>query len=77
MSAFYGLTAEEISRSESIPLGTAKTRIRAGLQKVRAAISTEINEDVGPTPPAHRPRHGAADPADLAFQMDPNQEQLP
>lgn len=38
LSALYGRTAEEISVSESIPLGTAKTRIRAGLQKLRAAL---------------------------------------
>src|SRR5205085_2306723 len=28
LAAFYGRTAEEISRAEAIPLGTAKTRIR-------------------------------------------------
>jgi RNA polymerase sigma factor (sigma-70 family) len=38
LAALYGRTAEEISVSESIPLGTAKTRIRAGLQKLRAAL---------------------------------------
>lgn len=38
LAALYGRTAEEISMSESIPLGTAKTRIRAGLQKLRAAL---------------------------------------
>ncbi len=38
LAALYGRTAEEISASESIPLGTAKTRIRAGLQKLRAAL---------------------------------------
>ncbi len=38
LAALYGRTAQEISVSESIPLGTAKTRIRAGLQKLRAAL---------------------------------------
>jgi RNA polymerase sigma factor (sigma-70 family) len=38
LAALYGRTAEEISTSESIPLGTAKTRIRAGLSKLRAAL---------------------------------------
>ncbi len=38
LAALYGRTAEEISVSESIPLGTAKTRIRTGLQKLRAAL---------------------------------------
>jgi RNA polymerase sigma factor (sigma-70 family) len=38
LAALYGRTANEISSSESIPLGTAKTRIRAGLSKLRAAL---------------------------------------
>ncbi len=38
LAAFYGHTAEEISVSEDIPLGTAKTRIRMGLAKVRAML---------------------------------------
>ena len=39
LAALYGRTAEEISSSESIPLGTAKTRIRAGLRKLRAELN--------------------------------------
>jgi RNA polymerase sigma factor (sigma-70 family) len=39
LAAFYGRTAEEISRSEAIPLGTAKTRIRLGLRRVRALLT--------------------------------------
>jgi len=38
LAAFYGHTAEEISRTENIPLGTAKTRIRLGLRKVKALL---------------------------------------
>jgi RNA polymerase sigma factor (sigma-70 family) len=38
LAAFYGHTAEEISRSENIPLGTAKTRIRLGLRKIRSLL---------------------------------------
>jgi RNA polymerase sigma-70 factor (ECF subfamily) len=38
LAAVFGRTAAEISESEQIPLGTAKTRIRAGLQKMRAAL---------------------------------------
>jgi RNA polymerase sigma-70 factor (ECF subfamily) len=38
LAALYGRTAEEISQSEGIPLGTAKTRIRTGLQKLRNAL---------------------------------------
>ena len=45
-AAFYGRTAREISDSEGIPLGTAKTRIRSGLLKLRAELATAR----GPTP---------------------------
>jgi len=37
LSAVYGYTAEEVSRAEAVPLGTAKSRIRRGLQRLRAA----------------------------------------
>ena len=39
LATLCGRTAAEISESESIPLGTAKTRIRSGLLKVRASMS--------------------------------------
>ena len=38
MSAFFGRTAREIGEIEGIPLGTAKTRIRTGLLKLRDAF---------------------------------------
>jgi RNA polymerase sigma factor (sigma-70 family) len=38
LAAFYGHTAEEISVAEGIPLGTAKTRVRLGLRKVRGLL---------------------------------------
>lgn len=38
LAALYGRTIEEISSSESIPNGTAKTRVRAGLRKLRTAL---------------------------------------
>lgn len=44
LAAFYGRTAEEISRSEAIPLGTAKTRIRLGLRRIRAIMTTTAEE---------------------------------
>ena len=44
LAAFYGRTAEEISRSEAIPLGTAKTRIRLGLRRIRAMLTTPAEE---------------------------------
>jgi RNA polymerase sigma-70 factor (ECF subfamily) len=33
-----GLTAREISEAASVPLGTAKSRVRLGLQKTRAVL---------------------------------------
>jgi RNA polymerase sigma factor (sigma-70 family) len=38
LAAIYGRTALEISESEGIPLGTAKTRIRTALIRLRAAV---------------------------------------
>ena len=38
LAAVYGRTALEISESEAIPLGTAKTRIRTALIRLRAAV---------------------------------------
>ena len=39
LAAVYGRTAAEIGEAESIPLGTAKTRIRAGMAKLRVALA--------------------------------------
>jgi RNA polymerase sigma-70 factor (ECF subfamily) len=44
MAGIYGMTAQQIAQSEGIPLGTAKTRIRDGMGKLRAAY---LPEDVG------------------------------
>ena len=41
LAAFYGYTAREISQCEAIPLGTAKTRVRRGLAKVRSLLHQE------------------------------------
>jgi RNA polymerase sigma-70 factor (ECF subfamily) len=41
LAFFYGRTAHEISVSEGIPLGTVKTRIRAAMTKLRAALRAE------------------------------------
>ncbi len=38
LAAYYGRTAREISESEHVPLGTAKTRIRAAMLKLRSAL---------------------------------------
>ena len=47
LAAVYGRTALEISEEEGIPLGTAKTRIRTGLIRLRAAVeqSREVEEE--------------------------------
>jgi RNA polymerase sigma-70 factor (ECF subfamily) len=38
LAVFHGRTAKEISATEDIPLGTAKTRIRSGVLKLRAIL---------------------------------------
>jgi RNA polymerase sigma-70 factor (ECF subfamily) len=40
-SAFYGQSATEIATAEAIPVGTAKSRIRLGLSKVREVLAGE------------------------------------
>jgi RNA polymerase sigma factor (sigma-70 family) len=44
-AAFYGLSAREISETESIPLGTVKSRIRSSLRKVRSLLSEDESSD--------------------------------
>jgi RNA polymerase sigma-70 factor (ECF subfamily) len=39
LAVFGGCTAEEIGVREGIPLGTAKTRIRTGLRRLRQATA--------------------------------------
>lgn len=41
LAAFYGRSAKEIADLERIPLGTAKSRIRMGLAKLRDAVRVE------------------------------------
>ncbi len=39
---FGGVTHEEIARRTATPLGTVKTRIRAGLRKMRVSLETSV-----------------------------------
>jgi RNA polymerase sigma-70 factor (ECF subfamily) len=41
LAALCGRTAKEVSESEGIPLGTAKTRIRTGMHKLRVALTVD------------------------------------
>jgi RNA polymerase sigma-70 factor (ECF subfamily) len=41
LAALGGRTAQEIGAIEDIPLGTAKTRIRTGMRRVRAALEEQ------------------------------------
>ena len=41
LAGIHGMTAREIAEWEGVPLGTAKTRIRTGMLKVRALMSGE------------------------------------
>lgn len=41
LASFAGRTAQEIADSEGIPLGTAKTRVRTAMNKLRAAMVDE------------------------------------
>lgn len=38
LAAYYGRTAAEVGELEGIPLGTAKTRIRTAMQRLRTAL---------------------------------------
>jgi len=46
MAGIYGMTARQIADTEGVPLGTAKTRIRDGMQKLRAAyLPQEVGDE--------------------------------
>lgn len=41
LASFYGRTAQEIAACEEIPLGTAKTRVRSAMGKLRLAMAED------------------------------------
>ncbi|MGW7242300.1 RNA polymerase sigma factor [Streptomyces sp. NPDC054804] len=45
MAGIYGMTAQQIADAERIPLGTAKTRIRAAMAKLRTALASPKRGD--------------------------------
>lgn len=47
LSVFYGFTGQEIAEHEGIPLGTAKTRLRRGLAKLRETLELREKEGRG------------------------------
>lgn len=48
LAAYGGRTAREIGVIEDIPVGTAKTRIRAAMAKLRAALAEPADEGAAP-----------------------------
>jgi len=38
LASWYGYTAQQVAEIETIPLGTAKTRIRTAMQRLRKGL---------------------------------------
>ena len=70
MSGIYGMTAREVAETEKIPLGTAKTRIRDGMLKLRAAM---LPPESGTGPDPGMTRDGCR-PEESGRPGEPNDE---
>lgn len=44
LAAVYGMTARQVSEFEHIPLGTAKTRIRTAMEKLRVSYAGVVHD---------------------------------
>ncbi|MFE3647452.1 MULTISPECIES: RNA polymerase sigma factor [unclassified Streptomyces] len=59
MAGIYGMTAQQVADWEHIPVGTAKTRIRTAMEKLRTALTAPRPTTPHPTPanppPANAP----------------------
>lgn len=47
LAGIYGLSAREVAEVERVPLGTAKTRIRAAMEKLRHCLADELDQGAG------------------------------
>jgi eukaryotic-like serine/threonine-protein kinase len=45
MAGIYGMTAQQVADAEHVPLGTAKSRIRAGMGKLRAVLASRNTQN--------------------------------
>jgi RNA polymerase sigma-70 factor (ECF subfamily) len=44
MAVVHGMTAREIADVEEVPIGTAKSRIRAGMTKLHSLLRPQDND---------------------------------